>query len=88
MRTTGNDGDLAGLDQGERFVQLVERAEAARQHDEAVRVLEEQDFADEEVVTGDVAIEVDVRRLLERQLDVAADRQAAGVLARRDWRPP
>ncbi len=72
-------GDLACLNQRQRLGQLVERAEPAGQHDERVRVLEQQHLAHEEVVAGDEAIEVRVRRLLERQLDVAADRSAAGV---------
>ena len=47
--------------------------------DEAVRVLEQQDLAHEEVVAGDPAVHVRVRILLVRELDVAADREAAGV---------
>ena len=59
--------DLARLNQRQRFGQLVERAETAGQHDEGVRVLEEQHLAHEEVVAGDVAIEILVGKLLVRR---------------------
>jgi hypothetical protein len=42
--------DLPRLNQRQRFEQLVERAEAARQPDERVGVLEQENLADEEVV--------------------------------------
>src|SRR4051794_37620567 len=71
--------DLAGLDQRQRLEELVERAEAAGQDDERVRVADEHDLAREEVVelerVGDVAVGV----LLEGQLDVQADRARAGL---------
>ncbi len=44
--------DLAGLDQRQRLEQLVERAEAARQDDEALGRLHEADLARVEVLEG------------------------------------
>ena len=70
--------DLAGLHEGHRLEDLVERAEPAGQHDERVRVLDEHDLADKEVAEGDPAVEILIRSLLRRQLDVAADRVASG----------
>jgi hypothetical protein len=43
----GRAGDLSGGDQRQRIEQLVHRAEAARQHDERLRVLDEDGLADE-----------------------------------------
>ncbi len=71
--------DLAGLDQRERLEQLVHRAEAAREDDERLRVLHEHRLAHEEVAEVDGRGDVVVHPLLERQLDVAADRLAAGL---------
>ena len=45
----------------------------------AYEYLNSNTFADEEVVAGDPAVEVRIRILFERQLDVAADREAADV---------
>ena len=73
--------DLAGLDERHGLEQLVERAEAAREDDEALGVLDEHRLAHEEVAEGDVEVEVGVAGLLVRQLDGAADRVAAGFLA-------
>jgi len=72
--------DLPGLDQRERLPELVHRAEAAGEDHEPAGVADEHDLAREEVVEleGDVA--VGVAALLERQLDVEADREGAGVL--------
>ena len=72
--------DLAGLDQGQRLEQLVERAEATRQDDEAVGVLHEHHLAGEEVAELDPEVDVRVHALLVRQLDVAADGQAARLV--------
>ena len=69
--------DLACLDQGQRLEQLVHRAEAARQRDEAVGVLEEEYLADEEVMNRDRLVEEVVRRLLGRQIHAAGDRAPA-----------
>ena len=68
--------DLAGLDQRGGLEQLVQRAEAARQHHEGVAVLHQHHLAHEEVAERDPAVEVRVRRLLFGQHDVHADREA------------
>ena len=81
IRTTGKSLDLARLDQRQRLEQLVERPEAARQDHERVGVLHEHDLAGEEVAELDAEVDVRVEALLLRQLDVAADRQAAALLA-------
>ena len=71
---------LVGLDQRERLEELVERAEAAGEDHEALCGLHEADLARVEVVERDVDVEVRVRVLLVRQLDVEADREAAAFL--------
>src|SRR6266496_1336526 len=68
--------DFPGLNQGDRFEQLIQRACAAGHDDESVGILNEERFADEEVMHSHAAIEVSVRRLLGGQLYVAADRAA------------
>ena len=73
--------DLARLNERHGLEDLVERAESARQGHEGVRVLDQHDLANEEVAEGDPAVEIAIRLLLGRQLDVAADR-AATRLAR------
>ena len=65
---------LAGLDQGQRLEQLVERAESARKHDEAARVPDEHDLAGEEVVELEPVFDEAIHSLLERQLDIESDR--------------
>ena len=72
--------DLAGLDQRQRLVELVERAEAAGEDHEALRRADEADLARVEVVERVADVEVRVRRLLVRQLDVEADREAVAFL--------
>src|SRR5881628_3006469 len=72
---------LARLHQRERFEQLVHRAVTARKHDEGGRILHEHRLADEEVSEVDGALDVGVEPLLERQLDVATDREAVPFLA-------
>src|SRR3954470_17895855 len=72
--------DLVGLAERDRLEQLVERAEAAGQHHEADRVAHEEQLAREEVVAGELAVEVWVLVLLERQLDVQADRRRSALL--------
>ena len=57
---------LAGLDQGERLEELVERAEAAREDHERVGVANEHQLPDEEVVELDAEVDVGVERLLVR----------------------
>ncbi len=72
--------DLAGLDQRQRLEQLVEGPEAAGHDHERVRVLHEHRLAGEEVVELDRDVDIWVEVLLVRQLDVAADRHAAGLV--------
>src|SRR5919108_4877105 len=69
--------DLPGLDQRERFEQLVEGAEAARKDHEGLRVLHEHRLADEEVPEVDAEVDVVVQPLLVRELDVQADGESA-----------
>ena len=78
-----HDGEvqhLAGLDQRQRLEQLVERAEAAGEDDEALARLHEADLARVEVRERVRDVEVGVRPLLVRQLDVEADREPAAFL--------
>src|SRR6478672_9505413 len=72
--------NLARLNERERLECFIERAEAAGKDDEGVRVLDEHRLSHEEVAKVDERIDVRVRALLERELDVAADRRAAGHL--------
>ena len=65
--------DLPGLNEREGLEQLVDRADAARQHDERIGVLDEQDLTNEEVVARDASIKIPVRPLLMRECDVAAN---------------
>ena len=69
----GEVADLAGLDERRGLGDLVERPEPAGKGDERVGVLHEHDLADVEVAEGHPPVEVRVRLLLFRQLDVAAD---------------
>ena len=71
--------DLLGLHQGQRLEQLVEGAEAAGQHDEALGVLHEHRLAGEEVAEVEPAVDVLVQAGLEGQLDAEPDRDAAGL---------
>ena len=73
--------DLAGLDQHERLEQLVERPEAALAEHEALGRLHEHRLASVEVLERELSVEVGVRVLFVLELDVEADRQAAGLLA-------
>src|SRR5438034_5170522 len=77
----GKVTDLAGLDQGQRFEQLVHGAEATGEDDERRRVLHEHGLAHEEITEIDGPLHVGVEPLLERQLDVAADVEAVTLLA-------
>ena len=63
--------DLSGLDERQGFEEFVHRAEATRQRDERVGVLEEKHLPHEEPPARDPAIQVRVRRLLDRQLERA-----------------
>src|SRR6266545_1709996 len=69
----GEVADLAGLDERRGLADLIERPEPAGQGDEGVGVLHEHDLADVEVAERHPPVEVRVRLLLLRQLDVAAD---------------
>src|SRR3954469_22648947 len=69
--------DLLRLAQGRGLEELVERAEAARQHHEPARVADEHDLPGEEVVEGQADIDVLVQRLLVRQLDPEPDADRA-----------
>ena len=83
VRAEEDDGevrDLPRLDQRQRLEELVERAEAAREDDEALGGLHEHRLADVEVPEGQGDVEVRVRELLVRELDVEPDRDAAALL--------
>src|ERR1700747_2125637 len=73
--------DLSRLRESERLEELIERAEAARKDDEPSGVLHEHVLADEEVAELDAEVDVLVQRLLVGKLDVAADRESAGLVA-------
>ena len=68
-----------GLHQGQRLEQLVEGAEAAGQHDEALGVLHEHRLAGEEVAEVDADVDPLVEPGLEGQLDAEPDADAAGL---------
>src|SRR3954447_7613418 len=70
---------LARLAECQSLEQLVERAEPAREHNEADRVAHEEQLAREEVVAGHLDVDVRVPVLLERQLDVQPDRRRAAL---------
>ena len=72
---------LPGLDQRQRLEQLVHGAVAPREDDEPRGIFHEHRLADEEIAEVDGALDVGVEPLLERQLDIAADRQAVALLA-------
>jgi hypothetical protein len=77
---------LAGLHQRERLEELVQGAEAARQHDVGGGELREHHLAREEVLEAQADVLVAARGLLARQVDVQAHRHAApgeGALVRR-----
>src|SRR3954447_14007872 len=79
-----HDGErrhLPGLHEGERFEQLVHRAETARQHDEGLRVFHEHRLAREEVTEVEPDVDVVIEVLLERQLDAEAYGYATGLAA-------
>src|SRR6185436_10863715 len=59
--------------------QLVERAEAPGEEDEALGRLDEHHLPRVEVAEGDGEVDVGVRRLLVRKLDVEAHREAAAL---------
>src|SRR5581483_11736739 len=63
-----------------RLVELVEGAESAREDDEALGRLHEHRLAGVEVAEGERDVEVRIRALLVRQLDVEPDGEAALLL--------
>src|SRR4029077_20987521 len=65
--------------QGQRLEELVERAEAAGEDAEGLRVLHEHRLAHEEVAELYYERDVLVEPLLEGQLDVAPDRYAPAI---------
>src|SRR5204863_3119775 len=71
---------LPGLDQRKRLEQLVHRPVTPGEDDERGRVFDEHRLADEKVAEVDRALDIRIEPLLERQLDVAADRQAVSLL--------
>jgi hypothetical protein len=71
--------DLPRLREGERLEELVQRAEATGQHDEALAVLDEHRLAGEEVAEVDPDVGPLVEPRLEGQLDAQPDADAAGL---------
>jgi hypothetical protein len=71
---------LAGLDQRQRFEQLVERAEPAREDHESLGRLHEHRLPRVEVVEGELDVEIRVLVLLVGELDVEADREPTAFL--------
>ncbi len=69
--------DLSRLNERNSLEELVESSESTRKNDERHRILDEHRLADEEVTEVDKCIDVRIRALLERQLDVASDRSAS-----------
>src|SRR5215208_2253299 len=69
--------DLSGLNECYRLEQLVECAESAGKNNERDGVLDEHRLANEEVPEVHKRVDVGIRSLLERKLDVASDRSAS-----------
>jgi len=67
------------LDQGQCLEQLIQGPVPTRANDEGAGVAHEHHLAREEVAKAEAEVDVFVQTLLVRQLDVAADRQHAGV---------
>ena len=80
-----NDGHaraLAGLDQGQRFQDFIERAEAAGHDHVGLGVFHEHHLAREEVLEGEDDIKIVVGVLFLRQADIKPDaRRLAGERA-------
>jgi hypothetical protein len=72
--------DLPHLDQRQRLEELVEGAEAAGEDHEPLGRLHEHGLARVEVVEREADVEVGVRPLLVRQLDIEADRDPTRFL--------
>jgi hypothetical protein len=62
--------DPPGLDEGQHFEELVERAEPTGKHDEPSCVAHEHELPGEEVVEPDDAVHIRVGLLLEGELDL------------------
>src|SRR5450759_1925029 len=80
VATEENDGepvDLSRLNECECLEQLIQRAEPAGEDNERHRVLDEHRLPHEEILEVDERVDVRVCALLERELDVAADRPAS-----------
>src|SRR5262249_30578619 len=73
--------DLARLSQGQRLEQLVQRPETAWEDYESAGVADEHGLSHKEVPELDTNLDVVVQRLLVGQLDVASNREAAGLHA-------
>ncbi len=86
--TTGKWRPCASASRIERLEQLVQRAEPARQDDEALGVADEHDLAREEVVEAQGDVQVGVRRLLEAAARCSARPTSRRPRGRRGWRPP
>lgn len=65
--------DFFGLDEDEGFEDFIQGPETSRHDDEGLRIFDEHDLADEEVVEIDEAVEVGVGVLLHREFDVATE---------------
>ncbi len=76
----GKRDDFKGLDEGERFEELIHGAETAGEDDETGGVFDEHDFANKEVAEVEFDILVGVGILLEGEGDVEADAGAAGFV--------
>src|SRR6266571_3799248 len=68
--------DLARLDKGDRFEQLVKSPESARQDYECDRVLHEHHFSYEEIAKIEKLVRVNVRFLLQRQFNIQTNRSS------------
>jgi hypothetical protein len=61
------------LNERERFKQFVERAGAAGQKYKCTGVFHQQRLSDEEIAECDATIEISIRLLFKRQLNIAAN---------------
>src|SRR6267143_6029515 len=65
--------NLVRLNQGQRFEELIKRAEATGKNNERVAVLDEHCLANKEVFELERECQIRIRALLVRQFDVATD---------------
>src|SRR5207249_9873722 len=68
------------LNEGEGLEHLVERAEAAREKDEAFGIFHEHGLAAEEITEVDADADIGIDILFPGKLDIAANRQTADVV--------